>query len=413
MTSDSTIRMIVGGDVCFDLEVRTIGYLGAYRLKKDGDQLNEYVGNYGPANSLTVSTTIFGQRIANKLARIWDATRIHPKPKTLPLFEEFIAPVPENEDRRYVDYIARTATRFNINYPADRSPEDYPLEKIGPFLRTKDFVLVNLETPLARGCRPYGYFISAPEYARAMANAGISMVSMANNHVFDAGETGYLQTIDHLKSAGVLYAGAGDNIQEARLGTTVRIKQTCFNFLSYTQFCNLRFSSIAAEYPGILPLAPDMIIQDIQAAKQRADVVFAVLHWGFENQPNAHPRQREIAHSLIDAGADGIIGHHPHVPQEIEIYKRKPIIYSPGNFIFGHNREYLWSDNYLVELEIAEKRVREITIHPIAGKGEELFHPFLLSGERAQKVLGDLRDRSAHLGTIVEIHDNQGRIEIH
>lgn len=411
MKSDSTIRIIVGGDVCFDTEVRTAGYLGAYRLKKDGDQLNEYVGNYSPQESSTAST-IFLRRIARKMARIWDAVRIHPKPPTLPLFEEFIAPIPENEDRRYVDYIARTAVRYKINYPAGRNPEDYSLENIAPFLRTKDFVLVNLETPLASGCRPYGYFISTPGYARAMAYAGISMVSLANNHVFDAGEIGYHQTIDNLKSAGVLYTGAGEDIQKARLGAMVEIKQTRFVFLSYTQFCNLRFASMAAEYSGILPLAPEMIIQDIKAAKKRADVVFAVLHWGFENEMTAHPREREIAHLLIDAGADGIIGHHPHVPQEIEIYKNKPIIYSLGNFIFGHNREYLWSDNYLVELEISEKRIREITIHPIAGKGEELFQPYLLSGERAQCVLRDLKGKSAKLGTNVEIQNNYGSIKI-
>ncbi|OGO13691.1 MAG: hypothetical protein A2Y53_04325 [Chloroflexi bacterium RBG_16_47_49] len=403
--------MIVGGDVCFDLEVRTIGYLGAYRLKKEGDHLNEYIGNY-PSRTVSSGSAKFIKRIAKKLVKIWDAIRIHKKNHTLPLFEEFIEPIPENEDRRYVDYFARTAMKFNIKYPNGRSPEDYPFEHIGPFLKTKDFVLVNLETPLASGCRPYGYFISTPGHAVAMANAGISMVSLSNNHIFDAGETGYLQTIDNLKGAGVLYTGAGDNIQKARLGTMVEIKQTRFIFLSYTQFCNSKFASIAAEYPGILPLAPEMIIQDIKTAKKRADIVFAVLHWGLENQPNAHPREREIAHLLIDAGADGIIGHHPHVPQEIEVYKNKPIIYSLGNFIFGHNRDHHWSDNYLVELEIAEKSFREITIHPIAGKGEELFQPYLLSGERAQNVLRDLRDKSANLGTTVKIQNNHGSIKI-
>ena len=409
MTSDSTIRIIVGGDVSFDQEVRTIEYLGVYRLRKEEEKINDYHPSYPPWQSSSPFAR-FKIRTGQKLARIWDAVKTHPK--TLPPFEEFVAKIPENENRRYVDYFARTAKRFSIDYPVDRPIDEYPFAKISPFFRSKDFAFVNLETPLASNCRPCGYFISSPGYAQAMSNAGISMVNLANNHIFDAGEIGFLQTIDHLKNAKILYTGAGETFQKARAGAFVEIKQTSFIFLGYTQFCNSNFASIAADYPGILPLDVELIVDDIKTAKNRVDVVFVTLHWGIENQTKAHPRAREIAHSLIDAGADGIIGHHPHVPQEIEIYKNKPIIYSLGNFIHGHYREYLWSDNCLAELIVADKRVQEIIIYPIAGKGEELFQPYLLTQKRARRVLTELQAKSAVLGTSIAIENDHGTIKL-
>lgn len=406
MKADSTIRMLVVGDICFDLQIRTIEYLGVYRLKTKEDSATDY----DPWRWLSPPPGMMG-RIAGKVRRIWDAARIHPKTKTLPRFEEFIAMVPENEDRRYVDPYARSLMRFVPNYPAHVSKEDYPFLKIAPFLQSRDFVLANLETPLARDCRIYGYFMSDPGYAKAMARAGISMVNLANNHSFDAGEHGFLQTIDHLKDAGILYTGAGDNREKARAGTFVDVKGTRLGFLGYTQFCNSHFTSIAAEYPGILPLDPEMIVQDIIAAKEKGDVVFVVLHWGNENHSKAHPRARELAHAFIDAGADGIIGHHPHVPQEIEIYKSRPILYSTGNFIFGHSAPP-WSDNYLVEIVAAEKRVQEIKVYPVAGKGEDLFQPYLLTGERGQKVLRELQANSAQFGTVVDIQGDTANVRL-
>jgi poly-gamma-glutamate capsule biosynthesis protein CapA/YwtB (metallophosphatase superfamily) len=409
MKSDSTIQIIVGGDVSFDQEVRTIEYLGVYRLRKKEDEINDYQPTYPPWQTSSPFARL-KLRMVDKLAKIWDAAKVHPK--TLPPFEEFIAKIPENEHRRYVDNFARTAKMFSINYPTDRPIEEYPFAKINPFFKSKDFVFVNLETPLASGCRPCGYFMSKPRYAKAMADSGISMVNLANNHIFDAGEIGFLQTIGHLKDANILYAGAGENLQKARSGALVEIKQTSFIFLGYTQYCNSQFASIADEYPGILPLDVELIIEDIKNAKNRADMVFVALHWGIENKPKAHPRAREIAHSLIDAGVDGIIGHHPHVPQEIEIYKNKPILYSLGNFIHGHNREYLWSDNCLAELIISDKCIQKIIIYPVAGKGEDLFQPYLLIEKRARRVLKDLQAKSATLGTSISIENDHGIITL-
>jgi poly-gamma-glutamate capsule biosynthesis protein CapA/YwtB (metallophosphatase superfamily) len=401
--------MVFGGDVSFDQEIRTIEYLNVYRLKKEQDKIEDCHPNYPSWQSSSLLKRS-RKRIVHKLLKIYNAVKI--QTKGIPLFEEFIANVKENENRRYVDSFARTAKRFRINYPTDQPTEDYPFTKIKSFFKSKDFVLVNLETPLASDCRIYGYFMSRPEYANAMANANISMVNLANNHIFDGGETGFLQTIENLKKAGILYTGAGDNFKNARNGASVKIKETNFIILGYTQYCNSRFASIAKDYPGILPLDVELMIEDIITAKKRADIVLVMLHWGIENQARTHPRAIEIAHSLIDAGADGIIGHHPHVPQEIEVYKNRPIFYSLGNLIHGHYREFLWSDNCLAEFEISKKRIVKIIIYPVSGKNNELFQPYLLTGERAQKVLKETKRKSEMFDTCISIKNDQGIIEL-
>jgi poly-gamma-glutamate capsule biosynthesis protein CapA/YwtB (metallophosphatase superfamily) len=256
-----------------------------------------------------------------------------------------------------------------------------------------------------------GLLTSDPRYAQAMKDAGVSMVSLANNHIFDVGEIGFLQTLDHLKDAGISYTGAGRNFEDARLGRLWQLNGTKLVVLNYTQFCNSGYASIAAEYPGTLPLDPELIVEDIRVAQERASLVFVVLHWGFENQPNVHPKQVEIAHLLIDAGADAIIGHHPHVPHGIEVYKERPILYSLGNFVFGFARKE-WSDNYLAEIVIDQERIQGVIVYPISGQGQELFQPELLSGVRADALLHELQIKSAVFETGIAVQDHIGYVRI-
>jgi poly-gamma-glutamate synthesis protein (capsule biosynthesis protein) len=277
-------------------------------------------------------------------------------------------------------------------------------------LQERDFVLVNLETCLAKDVRPQGLFISDPSYADAMARAGISMVNLANNHIFDGGERGFSQTVEHLERAGISYTGAGKNIEDARLGKTVQLKNVKLLFLGYTQYCNHGFSSIAAEYPGILPLDTQLVIEDVKKARDKADFVFIILHWGLEPSQFVHPRQREIAHSIIDAGVDGIIGHHPHLPQGIEVYKERPILYSLGNFIFGRDDSDWGVDNILAEFIIDQKKIQLVKIYPISGKRQELFQPYLLSNARANLLLNHLKKSSLLLNTKIDINNDVGYI---
>ena len=117
------------------------------------------------------------------------------------------------------------------------------------------------------------------------------------------------------------------------------------------------------------------------------------------------------AHLLIDAGADIIVGHSPHVPHGIEIYKGKPILYSLGNFIFPYGRTQ-WSDNFLAEIIVNKSELQGIMIYPISGQGQALFQPEILEGERANSLLYDLQIKSAIFKTGIAIKDHIGYIKL-
>jgi poly-gamma-glutamate capsule biosynthesis protein CapA/YwtB (metallophosphatase superfamily) len=411
--SNSKIRMVMGGDVSFDLILRDQWYLGAFRARGEKEVFPYHVKSGGSYAAWGKN----GRRVMNKLKKIWNAFKISSNTKqtsaiNLSPFVELLVLNEKNADFAYKDPEELIYETFKIKFSCEEEKIAYPFEKIGSFLRNKDFVLINLETPLTRGCRACGFFMSDPGYAKSMVTNGVSMVSLANNHIFDAGEIGFLQTMTYLKDAGIPFTGAADNFEKARLGESVKIKGVNFTFLGYTQFCNARFASIASEFPGILPLDRKLIVEDIKRAKKKADFVFPVLHWGIENRIEVHPTAVEIAHFLIDSGADGIIGHHPHVPQGIEIYKGKPILYSLGNFIFGSYNKIFWSDNYLAEFAIEKGKILEVLLYPISGKGVELFQPQLLSGVRADSLLECLQSRSGIFGTKIVIENHIGYIKI-
>ncbi len=391
-TSGSALRILVGGDVTFDHELRVpIG--GVYRS--------------------TARANLLLQGIKRKMLKTLCKYFFSPKylsSRSYNSYTDLSVRRPESKRQRLLG-ANHPLIPFNIDYSSDSTKFAYPFEKIAPLFKEKDLVLINLETPLSNHSRVQGHFICDPRYAQALKDAGISIVTLANNHVFDAGDIGFSDTLNHLEAVGIPYTGGGKNFKDARSGEHIEIKGLKIGFLGYTNFCNKKFISVAAEYPGILPLDPQLIVEDIKVAKEKSDFVFVSLHWGFEDQPNIHPRQIEIAHLLIDAGADAIIGHHPHIPHGIEIYKGRPVLYSLGNLIFGFSTNH-WSDNYLAEIVIDQKRIRGVLIHPVSGRGPELFQPEALSGVRADSLLHDLQIKSVGFNTAIVVQNHIGYINI-
>jgi poly-gamma-glutamate synthesis protein (capsule biosynthesis protein) len=389
---NACLRIVAGGDVCLDPQIRSVPHFGAYGLIY---KFEKY-------------------RVLKKLTR--KLTRMLCKMYFLPNYfyslrdVQFLEPLSrknqrEGEKEQKLPYEDSEQSHADAKYSR-------PFRKIAPFLKKRDLAVVNLETPLSTSNRAHGFFISEPSYAKIMKEAGISLVSLANNHIFDAGEVGFKDTIRYLDEAEVCYTGGGGNLEEARLGRLLMLNGVKVVFLGYTQWCNHRYSSIAADYPGILPLDRKLILEDIRMAKAKANLVFVCLHWGYENQPRIHHTQVEIAHSLIDGGADAIIGHHPHVPHAIEVYKKRPILYSLGNFIFAQGPVKWPNDNYLGEFIIKENSIQGIIIHPISGRWPEVSQPELLSGDRAEKMLYDLQLKSAVFNTKMGIKNSVGYINI-
>lgn len=206
-----------------------------------------------------------------------------------------------------------------------------------PEIGEADIAFGNLEGPIAdpsigtrRGSR--FSFRMNPLFAEALGGAGFDVVSFANNHVGDYSDGAFRETLRLLGENGIQYAGAGKNSVEAQKLAIIEKQGVKIGFLA--------FSDVGPEWMEATETRAGQLIYRketsealVKSADTQVDILFVSIHWGAEYSL-ASTEQENIARGLIDAGADGIIGHHPHVMQKIDSYKEKPIFYSLGNFIF-------------------------------------------------------------------------------
>lgn len=212
------------------------------------------------------------------------------------------------------------------------------LANVLPLLNEATINVVNLEgvaTRVKYVDLTKKYSLKMPlDIASYLARSHIHLATLANNHSMDFGYQGLFETISGLERLHIKYAGAGANLEEAlrpaRFPTTAG--DLCFIALNRT------FPEAFAATPDHAGVAALNFAQTkIMIKKSRIDcsMVFVIFHWGTEHQDLPNPYQIHLAHLAINAGADAVIGHHPHVLQPIEFYKGSPIFYSLGNFIFS------------------------------------------------------------------------------
>lgn len=315
---------------------------------------------------------------------------------------------------------------YDLSFDSDQEMARHPFQRIAPLLREASIAFVNLETPLSDSARWKGAFRTPEAFAEGMQWAGIDVANLANNHALDAEGEGLMDTMEALRRTGIGKIGAGTDLEDATRPLIVEREGIRFAFLGYTAFENSGPSSFAqsdkGESPdrarfvrpsrsGVAAMDPFLIKENIASVRDEVDYVVVSFHWNIENSQDTHPGARQFAKEIIDAGADVILGHHPHVPRGVEIYNGKPIFYCPGNFIFGHNHTY-WMDNYLAHLTFTPDRIERVEIHPIAGAGQDLAQPYPLEDERAQKLLKDVQRRTAALDTEMTIEGDIGVIRI-
>lgn len=173
-----------------------------------------------------------------------------------------------------------------------------------------------------------------PEVPPLMRRAGIQVATLANNHIMDYGLPGLLDSLAALRQAGVYGVGAGRDQEEANRALTLPTPagDVCLIAISKT----LPESFWAhGKHPGTAHKTQENLEKSVRECAGSHDFTFVIFHWGTELSSKPRTYQRELAYAAIHAGATAVIGHHPHVLQEIEIYKNKPIFYSLGNFAFG------------------------------------------------------------------------------
>jgi poly-gamma-glutamate capsule biosynthesis protein CapA/YwtB (metallophosphatase superfamily) len=248
--------------------------------------------------------------------------------------------------------------------------------------RTDDLSLVNLESCVTtRGeprVKPYT-FRTHPRFLSVLRNAGVDLVNIANNHVFDYGEPGLFDTIAALDSLGLPHVGAGMDEARAHTPYIAVLRGKRFAFLGY--YRGEEAPPARGNLPGVAERSLRLIGRDIRDARTRmhADHVIVSLHWGVEKADRPERWQRRVAHAIIDAGADVIIGHHPHVLQGIERYRNGLIVYSLGNLIFGGNSR----ENY-------DTAVLEVTW--ASGRMAYTVLPVRVTGYRAAELRGSEGD---------------------
>lgn len=210
-----------------------------------------------------------------------------------------------------------------------------PFESYAAVLQGADLAIGNLECVIASGgevvTKLYA-FLCHPRNVPILARY-FGAVSVANNHSGDYGRAAFAEQLDLLSAGGLPYFGGGRNLAEAHTPLIVERKGIRLALLGYNE---VELESFAAteHLPGHAWSHDERVAADIAGARQQADFVIVYPHWGWEYQSEPSDRQRELARLMIDAGADLVVGGHPHVTQTVEYYKEKLIVYSLGNFVF-------------------------------------------------------------------------------
>lgn len=202
-----------------------------------------------------------------------------------------------------------------------------------------DWFMANEEFPFsARGVeadKEYAFRLP-PERVQMMKEIGLDLVSLANNHTMDYGSDALLDTLETLYGAGILYVGAGANLEEAKKLQVIEQKGIKIGFLAASHVMPDYSWAASKSRPGVLETYdPSLLLKEIAAARPLCDYLVVYVHWGIEKKDTPEEYQRTLGAQYIDAGADIVIGSHPHVLQGIEYYNGKPIVYSLGNFVFG------------------------------------------------------------------------------
>ena len=183
-------------------------------------------------------------------------------------------------------------------------------------------------------------FRIAPSYVSILKESGADLVTLANNHVLDYGTDALSDTFQTLDDAGIAYAGAGDSLERASRLMTKEANGRTFGFLAASRVFPVVSWNVENAQPGVFSAYdPSRLIAAVSEARSHCDFLCVYLHWGIERSTKPEQYQISMAHALIDAGADAVIGAHPHVLQGVEYYNGKPVFYSLGNFIFYQNIE--------------------------------------------------------------------------
>lgn len=265
----------------------------------------------------------------------------------------------------------------------ERNDFTFPFANVKDFLARGDITWVNLETPLVTDC-PLRWrsmrFCGDPRGVAALLSAGVDVANMANNHAENHGEDGVLETEQILTDAGIEVTGRAKPVIIEIHGKTIGLLG--FNDIGPTTF--------------VTYADPETIEAQVRSLRDQVDYVIVQFHWGVEYKLMQNRRQRNLAKVAIDAGADVVVGMHPHWVEGVEVYDGKPIIYSLGNFIFDQKEGGWVNEGAIALINLKHDGTLAINFLPVIIEKSAI--PRFADEEEAGKILR----RMASVSSILE-----------
>ncbi len=285
---------------------------------------------------------------------------------------------------------------------------DYPFASVASLLKKADITFGNLECPLAKMGqkvpKPFS-FKADPKFAPCLNSAGFDILSLSNNHTLDCGRLGLQETMATLRGQNIKWCGAGDSRALAETPTILTVRGLRVGFIGFCEFVP-EGVFLNDNKPSIALTDDNRVRAALQKARKSCDVLVASFHWGNEYQNRPSARQKQLARLAADAGADLILGHHPHVLQGVEILpaknKRRCVVaYSLGNFLFDAPERFVkaTSDTMIFQVSLDKSGVRSLQMLPMK---IEKARPRAATKIEAAIALQTLKKLCAELGTKLE-----------
>ena len=268
-------------------------------------------------------------------------------------------------------------------------------EEVLAAMQGADIMMVNNEFQFSTRGEPMEdkqfTFEVDPKYVQVLLDLGVDIVSLANNHSLDFGQDALVDTMNTLDAAGILHAGAGESKERAEALQVIEVNGKKFGFLAATRVIPVSKWNIDYGQPGLFATYDETrLLERIEESKAECDFLTVYVHWGIERVQYPKAYQRTLADRYFTAGADLVIGSHPHVLQGIELFDDKPVFYSLGNYIFGNR----FTKTMLVEVTIsADDEVSYRVLPAFANEGKTEFY----QGEEAQELFDYITKISANV----------------
>lgn len=274
---------------------------------------------------------------------------------------------------------------FGVGSTIKKHGTDFPFLKIRNVLQEADIVVGNLEAVLSDHKKSKWvstqYLRANPRAASTLKECGFSVMSVANNHSVQHGEDAFDDTVRMLRSTGIAPVGVRGVGEFFSAPYIVAKRGISFGFLAYSMRPE-EYRPGQSRYAQVdVELQLGRILDDITTLRSRVDFLILSVHWGDEFIRIPSPKIVAIAHSLIDSGADVILGHHPHVLQGVEKYRNGVIAYSLGNFVFDRMTERS-DESMILRIEFGRGRINNVNTIPVAINS--LLQPEALTGEAAR-----------------------------